>query len=267
MTPFKTLILLLCVSGFLGLSSLSGADEAPAAEDPLPLAGLWALSVGGDFSYNPDFDLKNFYPAGGVIGPGPRVFNGIDLSLRWHFHEKFFAGLGVSTLSKIYDVQVGGSKSSFAFDAVYTHLQLGWIWLERPTYYSYLQGEAGLATLNQATYLSSTGNPLDDGNLEGSGFATAFGVGGVLFLIPSVGVKLEGGYRNALITPVNFVKSGSLQSPPSGSKDFFVEDSGPYARLSLDFFWGVKNPWGTYGPSPEPPAPMDAVIPEDEPKP
>lgn len=217
-----------------------------ASAEPLSLNGLWAMSLGADFSLMKSDDVQALYQ-GGVSMPETQVFPGIYLSVRKHVSDSFYLGLGLSTLPKAYSVQVSatGETENYDWNAVYPFVLGGWVWYSGSTMYSYVQAEAGYAVLNQASF-SRKGVNAVSGAFEGSAFASAIGLGGVWLMIPSVGLNLEGGYRRANLDSVSF-------SLPPGK--ISINDSGPYGRLCVSFFWGMKNPWGEGTPVPQAPGP------------
>jgi len=68
--------------------------------------------------------------------------------------------------------------------------------------------------------------------------------------LPSVALDLSGGYRFARL-PLSFSTS-SGQMSPSFTPEFYADLGGPYGRLGLSFFWGLRNPWGQSEAPPPP---------------
>ena len=83
--------------------------------------------------------------------------------------------------------------------------------------------------------------------------AEQFGVGGLWFILPSVALEAQGGYRFARL-PLRLTTDKGVQSPPS-APEFYADMSGPYGKLGLSFFWGLRNPWGEAEAPPPPPPP------------
>lgn len=239
---------------FFGLGGLSSLEADTRPRDPLPLAGLWALDLGTDISFSRSDDIQAYYAPGSLSVPESQVNPGIFVSLRHHFLDQFYAGLGLSTLPKGYTLQINGAgdTESYTWDALYVYALGGWVWHRGVNSYVYFQAETGPAFLYQAVYTRSGTSPLK-GSFEGGTIATAASLGGTWFIIPSVGLNLEAGYRRALISPVEF-RTGSGVVAPAYVKDFYVNGTGAYARAGLTFFWGVKNPWGEFADPPDPPA-------------
>ena len=229
----------------LGLALGLHAETQIPELAPVSLNGLWAVSLGADLSYLRSDDLGALYPATELGVPDRQVFPGAFFSLRRHLSDLYYLGLGVSTLPKSYAVQVNanGDTVSYDFNTIDCYFLGGLVWYRGVNSYLYFQGEAGTAFLNQAGY-TATASGGSKGAYEGSSFATAIGTGGMWFLIPSVGLNIEGGYRRAY-----------LDSVSSNVGTIFVNDSGPYARAGLSFFWGLKNPWGDSSPLPSAPEP------------
>jgi hypothetical protein len=72
-------------------------------------------------------------------------------------------------------------------------------------------------------------------------------VGGRWFVLPSVGLELQAGWRDAKI-------SASVAQGSTGGSSPDVDFGGPFAKAGLTFLWGLRNPWGESAP-PEAPAP------------
>lgn len=245
---FSSLLISVCL-----LSPGLRAQEDAHVQPKLTLSGLWAASLAADFSFSQSDDIKAFYAPGSISMPESQVFPGVHASVRRHFYDLFYLGLGFSTLPKGYTLQVapGGDTESYSWDALYPHALGGISWYRGSNSYLYFQGELGTAFLYQAIYVK-TGAGAAKGSFEGSTFASAVSLGGVWLLMPSVGLELQGGYRRALIQPVEF-RTNAGPVAPVYTREFAVNDSGPYARAALSFFWGVKNPWGDFSSPPDAP--------------
>lgn len=224
---------------------------------PASMAGLWSLAIAGDFSYESGQDLQSFYPAGAISTPDPRVFPGFELALRRHFSDSFFVGGHLASLPKAYSVSANGggllAEDVWQFDALMLGLSGNFMLYRAVSVGLYLNAQVGWLSLLGGS-LERTGPAATKGTLEGSGLAEQFGVGGLWFILPSVALEAQGGYRFARL-PLRLSTNQGAQSPPS-APEFYSDFSGPYGRLGLSFFWGLRDPWGETDAPPAPPPPQ-----------
>ena len=237
-----------------GLGGLSGptlgtGPDAPSIQ-PSPLAGLWALSVGGDFAYLGAQDLASFYPAASLSGPTSRVLPGFYLEVRKHVSESFFGLAALSSLSKSYSVDLGTGQDLYQWDAAIISVGGGWVLYRALNFGLLAQGEFGWLAVTDGSF-SRDGVAPTKGVFEGSAPATQFSLGGLWFILPSVALELKGGYRFARL-PLSFTTAAG-QMNPAFAPEFYADFSGPYGRAGLSFFWGLRNPWGQ-SDAPPPPA-------------
>jgi hypothetical protein len=240
------------LSILIGLSAILQAQPEPP-RNPVSLAGLWAVNLSANFSYTKSEDIQALYAQSTGL-PSAHVFPGMDLSLRWHLVDEFYLGMGLGSLSKSYSVALTatGETETYEWNALYPRVFGGLVWYRWVNSYLYFQGEAGAVFLNQGSYLRSGGATETKGTFDGSTYGAAAGLGGVWFALPSVGLQMEGGYRRAVI-PASFnLRQGT---------NWDISHSGPYARLGLTFFWGLKDPWGNLSEAPEAPAPPPQAAP------
>lgn len=236
--------------GGLSGSTLGSGPDAPVIQ-PSPLAGLWALTVGGDFSYLSANDLASFYPASSLNGPTSRVLPGFYLEVRKHVSESFFGLASLTSLSKSYSVDRGTSQDLYQWDTAIISVGGGWMLYRALNFGLAAQGEFGWMGLTDGSF-SRDGVAPTKGIFEGSAPATQFSASGLWFILPSVALELKGGYRFARM-PLNFTTAVG-QVNPAFAPEFYADFSGPYGRAGLSFFWGLRNPWGQ---SDAPPPPRD----------
>jgi hypothetical protein len=248
MTKGQIFFLALC----LGVRSAWTAegDQPPKPDltniQPAPLAGLWSLSLGGDFSSLGGQDLGTFYASGAPAEPAARLSPGFFLLGRKHVSDGFYACAGLSSLSKNYSVDRPGGQDLFEWDSLLMSTGGGWLLSRSLGFALFTQAEVGWFYLSQGTF-ERTGPAATQGLFQGSALATQFSAGGLFFLLPSVALDLDGGYRFARL-PLTY--SGNA-GDPGFKPDFYADFSGPYARAGLNFFWGLRNPWGP-GEAPPP---------------
>lgn len=221
---------------------------------PASLAGLWSLNVSGDFSYEAGQDLTSFYPAGALEPPASRVYPGFALALRRHLNDAFFVGAHLASLPKGYSVSLAGSNDTWSLDALMLGLSLDWMLYRAVSVGLYAEAQAGWLSLLGGS-LERTGAGATKGSLEGSALAEQFGLGGLWFILPSVALEAQGGWRFARL-PLRLSTSAGPQSPPS-APEFYADLGGAYGRLGLSFFWGLRNPWGESEAPPPPPPPQE----------
>jgi hypothetical protein len=249
--PFFAVLLLLAGPANLGAAEAtlgSGQEPAPAVQ-PSPLTGLWSLSLGGDFASLGDQDLKSFYPAGSIGAPASHLTPGFFLLGRKHVSDSFYAVGGLSSLSKGYTVDRSGGQDLYQWDTVFISTGGGWMLSRALNFGLFAQAEAGWLVMTDGSF-ESTGSSATKGAFEGSAIATQFSAGGLWFLMPSVAIDLSGGYRFARL-PLRFSTSAGAVNPGFAPEPF-ADFSGYYGRIGIDFFWGLRNPWG---PSEAPPPP------------
>jgi hypothetical protein len=237
---------------------LSAWAEAEAPSPPVvhappssPLAGLWSLNLGVDLASLGSQDLKQFYAPGAISGPADRYFPGFYLGGRLHVNEIFFLSLGLSSLPKGYVVQTAGGEDSYQWDALFLNAGLGWMLWRSTRGAVYTQAEAGWLTLAEGSF-ERTGAGATKGLFEGSALATQLSFGWMYFLMPSVALEAGAGWRFARL-PLSFTTAAG-HALPNFTPEYYADFSGPFGRLGLAFFWGLKNPWGE---SEAPPPPSD----------
>lgn len=237
-------------NGLGGLSgpTLGSGPDAPVIQ-PNPLAGLWALTVGGDFSYQGAQDLASFYPASSLSGPTSRVLPGFYLEVRKHVSETFFGLASLTSLSKSYSVDRGIGQDLYQWDAAIISVGGGWMLYRALNFGLAAQGEFGWMGLTDGSF-SRDGIASTKGIFEGSAPATQFSASGLWFILPSVALELKGGYRFARM-PLNFTTAVG-QVNPAFAPEFYADFSGPYGRAGLSFYWGLHNPWGQSDAPPPP---------------
>jgi hypothetical protein len=238
----------------LGAAEASlGSGSATTAIQPSPLAGLWSLSLGGDFASLGSQDLQSFYPAGSISPPASHLTPGFFLLGRKHVSDSFYAVGGLSSLSKDYTVDWSGGQDLYQWDAVFFSTGGGWMLYRAINFDLFAQAEAGWLLMTQGSFERTSTNPAlasTKGTFEGAAIATQFSAGGLWFILPSVALDLSGGYRFARL-PLNFSTSAG-EVNPSFTPEFFADLSGPYGRIGLNFFWGLRNPWGQSEAPPPP---------------
>lgn len=225
--------------------------EAPPAQS---LAGLWSLSLSADMAWLNGQDLLSYYPSGALSAPPTQVFPGFNVGLRRHLSDRFFVGLQLSSLPKGYNVDVAGSNDTWTFDGLMLGLSGGWVWLHSAHWALYTEAEAGWLGLADGS-LERTGANAGTGSLDGSALAEQFNLGVQCFILPSVALEAQGGYRVAHL-PLSLSTANGRQTSPS-APEFYVDLGGPFVRLGLSFFWGLRNPWGEQA-VPAAPAPPPA---------
>jgi hypothetical protein len=216
------------------------------------LAGRWSLNVSGDLAWPTTHDLASYYPNGAIADPAVTLFPGFSLTLRRHLDAGFFTGFQLGSLPKGYSLDVGPNHDTWTLDALTANAVLGWMVLPTPELGLFLEVQAGWFGLSNGA-LERSGPGSTDGVLEGSGLNAQAGVGLQAFILPSVALEAQGGWRNARVG-VDLSTSAGKQTPPSGP-EFFVDDSGPFVRLGLTFYWGLRNPWGEQAAPPAPKIP------------
>lgn len=248
---FSFLLGLLCLCGGAALRAEEtlGLGNALSEIQPSPLSGLWALSVGGDFSYLGAQDLASFYAASSLNGPTSRVLPGFYLEGRKHVSESFFGLASLASLSKSYTVDNGSGQDLYQWDAVMLSVGGGWVLYRAVNFALLAQGEFGWLGMTDGSF-SRDGAAATKGSFEGSAPATQFSAGGLWFILPSVALELNGGYRFARL-PLRF-STASGQMSPSFAPEFFADFSGPFGRAGINFFWGLRNPWGQSEAPPPP---------------
>lgn len=236
---------------FVAALALSGAP-APAPASPPSLAGLWSMNVSADLGHYSSEDLLSFYAQGALSAPAPQSYPGFSLGLRRHLSEHFFAGLQLASLPKGYSVSLGGSTDQWALDGLLLGASGAWMLQPTEALALYAEAQVGWLTLINGG-LERSGASTATGSLEGSALAEQFGLGALWFILPSVALEAQGGWRFARL-PLTLSTGSGRQSPPS-APEFYADFSGPYGRLGLAFFWGLKNPWGEQDapPAPAPP--------------
>lgn len=235
------------------LGSQLGAEAAAPRE---PLGGLWSLNLSADLGYYKGEDLLSFYPAGTLQAPAPRAFPGFSVGLRRHFNERLFAGLQLSSLPKSYALdRSDGGSDLWTFDGLLLGASGGLILARGAQSALFAEAQWGYLSLINGT-LDRSGPQASSGSLEGAGLAQQYGLGLLGFILPSVALEAQGGWRFARL-PLSLSTRDGKQSPPS-APEFYSDFSGPYGRLGLNFFWGVRNPWGEQEAPPAPaPPPAD----------
>lgn len=240
-------------------SQVSAVGEGPETltVQAASLAGLWALSLSADLAWLGGEDLLSFYPSGALSVPAARLHPGFSLGLRRHLSGTFFVGAQLSSLPKGYQAEVGGQQDTWLFDGLLLGLSGGWLLYRAVSVAFYAEAQAGWLTLSNGS-LDRTGSAATAGSLEGSALAEQFSLGALWFILPSVALEAQGGYRFARL-PLSLTTSAGRQTPPS-MPEFYVDFSGSFARLGLSFYWGVKNPWGEQDapPAPKIPPPTEA---------
>jgi hypothetical protein len=227
------------------------AYAAPVAPppDPSPLASLWSISLGGDFTNEGSQDLQSFYAPGSIGLPATRVVPGYYLQGRKYISDSFFALACLSSLPKSYSVNQAGSQDQYEWDALILGTGGGWILYRALNFAFSAQAEAGWLVMSEGSFERSGANATK-GTLEGSALATQFSVGGLWFVLPSVALDLCGGYRFARV-PLSFATDAGNLSP-TFAPQFYADFSGAYGRAGLSFFWGLRNPWGQSAAPPPP---------------
>lgn len=250
------LVLTLCLAGGRLRAGDAEVSRGPEKRDvqPASLAGLWSLSLFGDFSLESGQDLQSFYPSGAISTPESRVFPGFAVGLRRHLTDNFFVGAQLASLPKSYNLSAGGNDDTWQFDGLMLGLSGDWMLYRAVSVGLYAEGQVGWLTLMGGS-LDRLGPGATKGNLDGSALAEQFGLGGLWFILPSVALEAQGGFRFARL-PLRFSTSQGSQTPPA-APEFFTDLSGPYGRLGLSFFWGLRNPWGEAEAPPPPPPPQD----------
>lgn len=239
------------------LALILACGQPLKAQTPPPqsLAGLWSLNLSADTAWLKSADLLSYYPSGALGAPATQVFPGFNLGLRRHLSDRFFVGLQLSSLPKGYNVDVAGSNDTWSFDGLMLGVSGGWIWLHSTHWALYAEGQAGWVGLADGS-LDRTGANATHGSLEGNALAEQFSVGAQCFILPSVALEAQVGYRVAHL-PLSLSTTQGRQSPPS-APEFYVDLGGHFARLGLSFYWGLQNPWGEQAaptaPAPPPPS-------------
>jgi hypothetical protein len=213
------------------------------------LAGLWALSLAVDLSWQGGEDLLSYYPAGALSAPPTRAYPGFGLGLRRHLNDSFFVGAHLGSLPKSHRAVLGADEDDWAFEGLMLGVSGGWLLYRAVSVAFYAEAQAAWLTLIDGQ-LQRRGPAATSGSLEGSALAEQFSLGALWFILPSVALEAQGGYRFARL-PLGLVTKAGRQSPPS-APEFYADFSGSFARLGLSFFWGLKNPWGEQAP-PGPP--------------
>ncbi len=234
----------LLIALMLGLAAPRAQAETPG------LAGLWSLNLSADLAWMGGDDLLSFYPQGALGAPARRAFPGFGLGLRRHLSDSFFVGAQLASLPKGYWVERGADKDSWAFDGLQLGAGAGWVVRLSRRAAVYAEAQVGWLSLVNGS-LERSGANATTGSLEGSALSQQLGLGLLGFILPSVALEAQGGYRFARL-PLSFSTKAGRQSPPS-APEFYADFSGPFARLGLSFFWGLRNPWGQQA-APEAPA-------------
>lgn len=266
MKQTSALIALLCLSQALAAAQLapvhgSAGQESEVQAGPrreavqaATLEGLWSLNLSADLAWPPTEDLLSYYPAGALSAPGARMVPGFNLGLRRFLSESFFIGAQLSSLPKGYSVTVAASQDTWSMDSLLLGVAGGWLIYRAVSVAFYAEAAAGWLSLVNGTY-ERTGAGADKGSLEGSALSEQFSLGALWFILPSVALEAQGGYRFGRV-PVSYTNGGGRQKPPS-APEFYADFSGSFARLGLSFFWGLSNPWGEQEAPDAPPPPDD----------
>lgn len=262
-------ILMSCLATALPAAQLSPAQgsEGQASEvhagpetrsvQAASLAGLWSLSLGADLAWPATEDLLSYYPAGALSAPAPRLLPGFDLGLRRFLSDSFYVGAQLASLPKGYSVSLGPDTDTWTLDSLLLGVNGGWLLYRAVSVAFYGEASAGWLMLVNGSY-ERTGSASDKGSLEGGALSEQFSVGALWFILPSVALEAQGGYRFARV-PLSISTTLGKWKPANGP-DFYADFSGSFARLGLSFFWGLRNPWGEQAapdapPPPENPAP------------
>jgi len=222
-----------------------------ASPGPERLDGTWSLSLCGDFALESGADIQSLYPAGSVAAQPRALDPGFALGVRRHFGESFFGGFELGSLPKGYTINAFGNQDLWQISGLEVGGTVDWIFARVSTLTFFAGYQAGWVTLAGST-LDRSGGQIANGTLDGSGFGQEAGLGIQWTVLPSVALEVQGGWRGARI-PVRLDVSGGNPWPPSDSPD--IDFSGPFARLGLDFTWGLRNPWGESEAPPPPPPP------------
>lgn len=245
----STFFFALCL-GFGLAQNLRALDAMPASmsAQPSPMAGLWAVSLGGDFVNMGSDDLESFYPSGSLSAPPRHLTPGFYLQIRKHVSETFFGLVDLSSLPKAYTVDRPSGQDLYEWDAVLLGLGGGWMLYHALNFGLSAQGEFGWLTLTQGSYEHTGTNPAK-GTFDGSALATQFSLGGLWFVMPSVALEISGGYRFARL-PLS--RSASIPPPTGSAPEYYADLSGSFGRCGLSFFWGLRDPWGQSDAPPPP---------------
>lgn len=219
------------------------------------LAGLWSLSLDADLAWPSSEDLLSFYPAGTLSAPAPRLLPGFSLILRRYLSDSFFVGAQLASLPKGYSVDLGASNDTWTMDSLLLGVSGGWLLYRAVSVAFYGEASAGWLVLVDGSY-ERTGAGADKGSLEGSALSEQFDLGALWFILPSVALEAQGGYRFGRV-PVT-VSTGSGKWQPVNGPDFYADFSGSFARLGLSFIWGLRNPWGEQAAPDAPPPPDES---------
>jgi hypothetical protein len=239
-----------CTLGFLVLTGyapeLARAETAPQES----VADLWSMNLSGDFGLEAGRDVASFYPAGAVPAQPTGVFPGFALAARRGLGERFYLGAALSSLPKTYTLTAFGSQDQWQFSGLLLDLSAGWILARWGDFGLFAEAQAGWLSLMDGSL--TRGSVGVTGSVSGNAPTGQAGVGLRWFILPSVALELQGGWRAARVGAGLSVSGGDAQ-PPSGTP--WVDFGGPFGRLGLDFFWGLSNPWGTSEAPPPPPPP------------
>jgi hypothetical protein len=244
------LLVFLAAGLFLRTAGAHADAAAVTGVDPVPLAGLWSITLGGDFSDQSGEDLPGFYPGPAAVAASPRIVPGYYLQGRKYISDSFFALASLSSLPKSYSLSLSGNQDQYDWDALVFSTGGGWMLYRALNFGLSAQAEVGWLALSEGSFQRSGAAPTS-GSFSGSAVATQFSLGGLWFILPSVALDLSGGYRFARV-PLSFSPDANDPSPGFPSQ-IYADFSGAYGRAGLSFFWGLRNPWGQ-SPAPPPPS-------------
>jgi hypothetical protein len=240
------------VQGVEGQASEVQAGPRRQSIQPAPLAGLWALSLSADLSWTSTQDLLSFYPPGTLSAPPASAAPGFNLGLRRFVSDSFYVGAQLSSLPKNYSVSVGADQDTWTLDSLLLGAEGGWLLYRAVSVAFYGEASVGWLMLVNGDFERS-GADTDKGSLEGGALSEQFSLGALWFILPSVALEAQGGYRFGRV-PVTVDSSIGRWTPKNGP-DFYADFSGSFARLGLSFFWGLSNPWGEQEAPSAPPPP------------
>lgn len=223
--------------------ALAGLSSGLCAQGD-SLDGLWGLCVSGDVSMRNTHDIAEYAAKDSAGLPDTYTYLDYSLRLRHHVGDSLYLGLEVDSLFK--DARLSpadGVTDSFDWPAVYPGLLAGWTLYRGAASFVAVEASAGWVFLTDATYSRETAAGRTEGTFKGSGFGATAGLTGTWFVVPSLGLELMLGWRQANLEHIEagLNNGGGIDTPRAGSPR--VDYSGPVARLGLSINWGVNRLW------------------------
>jgi hypothetical protein len=215
------------------------------------------MNLAADLAWSSSEDLLSYYAPGALSAPPQRMVPGFSLGLRRFLSDSFFVGAQLDSLPKGYAVSVAGNNDTWTLDSLCLGLDGGWVLYRAVSVAFYGQASVGWLMLANGAY-ERTGAAPDKGSLEGSALSEQFSLGALWFILPSVALEAQGGYRFGRV-PVSVTSTTLGRWKPLNGPDFYADFGGSFARLGLSFFWGLANPWGEQEAPSAPPPPENTA--------